>query len=123
MNRMLLAEDDAALRTLYVIWLEHAGYEVVACADGREALAALEGGLAPCAAVLDVDMPYVDGLSVSRYLHARDENVPIVVVSGVDDIRGAALAAGASDVLVKPCGREQLLAALAGAVRAHPAAA
>jgi DNA-binding response OmpR family regulator len=123
MSRILVAEDDAALRALYVIWLEHAGFDVVECADGREALAALEGGLAPGAALLDVDMPYVDGLSVCRYLHARDENAPIVVVSGVEDIRSAALAAGAFDVLVKPCGREQLLAALAGAVRVQPAAA
>ena len=54
---------------------------------------------------------------------AREADVPIVVVSGVDELRPAALAAGASDVLVKPCRREQLLAALAGAVRAQSAAA
>jgi len=123
MNRILVAEDDAALRALYVVWLEHAGCDVVACADGREALAALEGGLAPDAAVLDVDMPFVDGLSVCRYLHARDAGVPIVVVSGVDELRRAALAAGASDVLVKPCLREELMAALAGPARSKAAAA
>ena len=123
MNRILVAEDDAALRALYVVWLEHAGCDVVACANGREALAALEGGLAPDAAVLDVDMPFVDGLSVCRYLHARDAGVPIVVVSGVDELRRAALAAGASDVLVKPCLREELMAALAGPARSKAAAA
>ena len=123
MHRILVAEDDPALRALYVIWLEHSGYDVVACADGREALAALERGYTPDAAVLDVDMPYVDGLSVCRYLHARDAGVPIVVVSGVDELRRAALAAGASDVLVKPCRREQLLAVLAGAVPARSVAA
>lgn len=123
MNRILVAEDDAALRALYVVWLEHAGCDVVACADGREALAALEGGFAPDAAVLDVDMPFVDGLSVCRYLHARDAGVPIVVVSGVDELRRSALAAGASDVLVKPCLREELMAALAGPARSRAAAA
>lgn len=123
MNRILVAEDDAALRALYVVWLEHAGCDVVACADGREALAALEGGSAPDAAVLDVDMPFVDGLSVCRYLHARDAGVPIVVVSGVDELRRSALAAGASDVLVKPCLREELMAALAGPARSRAAAA
>lgn len=123
MSRILVAEDDAALRALYVAWLEHAGCDVVACADGREALAALEGGLAPDAAVLDVDMPFVDGLSVCRYLHARDATVPIVVVTGVDELGRAALAVGASDVVVKPCRREELLAALGVAARSQPAAA
>jgi two-component system, OmpR family, response regulator MprA len=123
MQQVLLAEDDSALRLLYALWLQHAGCEVVACADGREALAALERGFAPDAAVLDVDMPYVDGLSVCRYLHARDPHASIVVVSGVDDARCAARAAGASDVLVKPCRRDELLAALAGTASAQPAAA
>jgi CheY-like chemotaxis protein len=117
MRRILVAEDDSALRTLYGIWLEHDGCDVVACADGREALDALERGLVPDAAVLDVDMPYVDGLSVCSYLHGRDASIPIVIVSCLDEIRPAALAAGATNVLAKPCTREELLGALAGVLR------
>ncbi len=117
MHRVLVAEDDTALRRLYGIWLVHDGYDVVSCADGREALDALERGLVVDAAVLDVDMPYVDGLSVCRYLHARDASIPIAMVSGIDHLGSAALAAGATALLTKPCAREDLLGALAGALR------
>jgi CheY-like chemotaxis protein len=117
MSRILVAEDDFALRQLYRVWLEHAGYDVTEAADGREALAELQRGLAPDGAVLDVDMPFVDGLSVCRYLHARDASIPIVVVSGIEDLRPAALAAGAAVTLVKPCTHVGLLGALAGAMR------
>ncbi len=118
MRRILVAEDDLALRDLYRIWLEHDGCEVVACADGREALDALERGLVLDAAVLDVDMPYVDGLSVCSYLHARDASIPIVIVSGIAELRSAAFAAGATDVLAKACAREELLRVLRPALRA-----
>lgn len=109
MARILVAEDDSALRLLYAIWLESAGHDVTAVSDGREALAVLQRGRLPDAAVLDVEMPFVDGLAVCRYLHAVDPRVAIVVVSGVEDARGAALAAGATDVLLKPCDRDDLL--------------
>jgi len=112
MRRVLVAEDDSAIRLLYVVWLESAGFEVVACADGREALGALESGFRPEAAVLDVDMPFVDGLSVARYLHARDARTAIVIISGIDDIRAEAMSAGAAEVLAKPCDRAALRAAL-----------
>ena len=115
MRRILVAEDDLALRELYRIWLEHDGCDVVACADGREALDALERGLVLDAAVLDVDLPFVDGLSVCSYLHGRDASIPIVIVSGIDDVNPPRSRAGATDVLAKPCAREALLGALAGA--------
>jgi CheY-like chemotaxis protein len=112
MARILVAEDSAALRLLYAIWLESDGHDVVAVADGRAAIAALERGCLPDAAVLDVEMPYVDGLSVCRYLRMRAPAIPIVIVSGVDGVRAGALAAGASAVLEKPVGPEELTAAL-----------
>lgn len=117
MRRILVAEDDLALRELYRIWLEHDGYDVVACADGREALDALERGLVLDAAVLDIDMPYVDGLSVCSYMHGRDASTTIVIVSGIDELRPAALAAGATAVLAKPCAHDELLGALGHALR------
>jgi CheY-like chemotaxis protein len=118
MDRILVAEDDAALRLLYTIWLESAGFDVTAVADGRAALKALERRPLPDAALLDVEMPFVDGLSVCRYLQALDPAVRIVVVSGMEDARGSALAAGAADVLRKPCDRGQIV----GAVRLHEGA-
>jgi len=111
MARILVAEDDAALRRLYTIWLESAGHQVTEAADGREALEQIQRR-APEAAILDVEMPFVDGLSVARYLHARDARTAIVIISGIDDIRADALSAGAAEVLAKPCDRAALRAAL-----------
>jgi CheY-like chemotaxis protein len=112
MDRILVAEDDAALRLLYTIWLESAGFDVTPVADGRAALEALERRPLPDAALLDVEMPFVDGLSVCRYLHALDPSVRIVVVTGMEDARRVALTAGAADVIRKPCDRGQIVAAV-----------
>jgi len=112
MTRILVADDDPALRRLYAIWLELDGFTVVEAADGREAIEIVERGPMPHGAVLDVDMPLVDGLAVCRYLHARDPALPVVVVTGVDEAADDAHAAGAVEVLGKPCSREDLLAVL-----------
>jgi CheY-like chemotaxis protein len=112
MVTVLVAEDNASLRFLYALWLESEGYTVWAAADGREAIALLaENGL-PDAAVLDVEMPHVDGLCVCRYLRERGSTGPIVFVTGHQEARGSALAAGATDVISKPCADAPLLAAL-----------
>jgi two-component system response regulator MprA len=112
MQRVLVAEDDPAIRLLYRLWLESAGYDVRVASDGREAIMLLELERLPDAAVLDVDMPYVDGLSLCRYLRMRGMNLPIVVVSGLEGVADTARLAGATRVLAKPCVREDLLAAL-----------
>lgn len=112
MARILVAEDNAALRLLYSIWLRHDGDDVRAVGDGREAIELVETGWVPDAAVLDVEMPFVDGLAVAHYLHARDERIHIVVVSALDDVRKPAFHAGATDVFAKPVDRDQLVAAI-----------
>ena len=117
MRRILVAEDDTALRVLYRLWLEHAGYVVLDVPDGGAAVEVLERGPLPDAAVLDVDMPRVDGLAVSRYLHARAPMIPIVIATGMDNIAADAHAAGATVVLAKPFAGEELLMALAEAAR------
>ncbi|HEY2542897.1 MAG TPA: response regulator [Gaiellaceae bacterium] len=112
MRRILVADDEPAIRQLYSIWLAGHGDDVRTAADGREAIALVGRGWIPDAAALDLDMPFVDGLSVCRYLHALDPSIRIVVVTGVEDARPKALDAGAIDVLHKPCSREALLGAL-----------
>jgi CheY-like chemotaxis protein len=109
MDRILVAEDDASLRLLYSIWLESNGFDVTAVADGRAAIEALERRPLPDAALLDIEMPFVDGVSVCRYLHALDPSVRVVVVTGVEDARADAFAAGAWDVLSKPCDPAQIV--------------
>ena len=111
MDRILVAEDDAALRLLYTVWLESAGHQVTAVADGRDAIDLIQRRI-PEAAVLDVEMPFVDGLAVSRYLHALAPGVPILVVTALDGKDAPAAAAGAHGVLSKPCDRDELVAAV-----------
>jgi len=113
MSRILVAEDDAALRRLYMVWLESAGHQVTEAADGRDAIAHIQRRV-PEAAVLDIEMPYVDGLAVCRYLHTLSPEVAIVVVTARDDAQASAAAAGAHGFLSKPCDREQLVSAVDG---------
>src|SRR2546430_16993441 len=103
MDRILVAEDDAALRLLYAVWLESAGFDVTPVADGRAALEALERPPLPDAALLDVEMPFVDGLSVCRSLHAFYPSVRIVPVTGREHARGAALTAPHAAATPQPC--------------------
>lgn len=115
--RVLLAEDEPALRLLYGIWLSASGYDVDAAADGADALNAVVARGLPDAAVLDVRMPRVDGLAVCRSLRARSDRLPIVIASSLEDVEEAALAAGADVVIPKTSERQELCAAL-GAARA-----
>src|ERR1700712_3356849 len=90
MKRILLAEDDDSLRGFLARALERAGYEVRSCADGEEALAALDDGgwdLLPT----DIVMPGVDGIEVARQAAARFGNLRIMFITG---FAAVALAAG-----------------------------
>ena len=115
--RVLVAEDEASFRLLYGIWLSASGYDVVEAVDGADALQAVAAHGLPDAAVLDVRMPRVDGLAVCRSLRARSVQLPILIVSSLDDVEEAAHVAGADVVLPKTAEREELCAAL-GAARA-----
>jgi two-component system, OmpR family, response regulator PrrA len=90
-------------------------------ADGEAALAAVRE-LPPAIIVLDVTMPGIDGVEVTRRLRGTGDDVPILILSardGVDD-RVAGLAAGADDYLVKPFAMEELLARLHALLRRRP---
>jgi two-component system, OmpR family, response regulator MprA len=115
---ILVVDDDAAVRRMLVRSLAAEGYAVAAAADGGDALAAVERS-GPDAIVLDVSMPGVGGLSVSRRLRARGLAVPILLLTARDavDERVAGLDAGADDYLVKPFALEELLARLRALLR------
>jgi two-component system cell cycle response regulator CpdR len=102
MTKILLAEDDDSLRGFLARALERAGYEVVACADGEEALTHLDE---PWDLLLtDIVMPGVDGIEVARQAAARQPSLRIMFITGF-----AAVALSAKDqapagakVLAKP---------------------
>ena len=82
-GRILIAEDEDAIRKLVAMALTRQGYEVVAAADGREAIALWEKeGATIDGMVLDVRMPYVDGTEVLRRARADRPDIPAVLSSG-----------------------------------------
>lgn len=84
--RVLVIEDDGALRELYRQDLVNAGYLVTAVGDGVDALKRIDEGLVPDVVLLDLALPTVSGLDVYRELktHAHTRNVPVIVVTGTD---------------------------------------
>jgi CheY-like chemotaxis protein len=111
--RVLLAEDDAALRRYLEIVLRRAGYEVVTAADGLEAMKALLS--APVDAVVtDALMPHLNGYELCRFLrsHPKLKSLPVLLLSGADG--GSRPAdAGADIYLSKPVPAGELAASLA----------
>lgn len=103
-------DDDADLREAVVQCLELAGLKVVTYGDGRQALSQLPHDF-PGVVVSDIRMPGLDGLTLMRTLHARDPELPIVLITGHGNIDMAvqAMREGAFDFLTKPYQSERLL--------------
>lgn len=113
MKRVLIAEDESAIREFIVINLVRAGYEVVEAEDGARALElydAYEGDID--VALLDVMMPNVDGLEVCKQLRTRNNNIGIIMLTAktqeMDKITG--LMMGADDYVTKPFSPTELVA-------------
>lgn len=118
---VLVVDDDAAVRALFVAVLDEAGIAAIEASDGRAALDIVADR--PVSAVLlDSQMPVMGGLETVGELRARPENdtLPIVLVTGRADVsdRVAGLEAGADDYLVKPVEPEELVARVRAQLRA-----
>ncbi|MEN3279435.1 MAG: two-component system, OmpR family, response regulator MprA [Solirubrobacteraceae bacterium] len=115
---VLLVDDDASIRRMLERTLAAEGYDVAAVADGGAAMAAVERSV-PDAIVLDVAMPGLDGLSVTRRLRGKGLAVPILLLTARDALeeRVAGLDAGADDYLVKPFEARELTARLRALLR------
>jgi two-component system, OmpR family, response regulator MprA len=116
--RVLVVEDDPAVRDSLRRALGLKGYSVDVSPDGAEALTAMQEAQFD-AVVLDVMMPGIDGLEVCRRLRAGGERVPILMLTARDAIgdRVAGLEAGADDYLVKPFALDELVARLRAITR------
>jgi two-component system response regulator MprA len=118
MAALLLVDDDPPIRRMLERTLTAEGYAVEAAADGGAALAAVERSM-PDAIVLDVTMPGLDGLAVTRRLRAKGLRVPILLLTARDAVheRVAGLDAGADDYLVKPFDSDELSARVRALLR------
>jgi two-component system response regulator MprA len=116
--RILVVDDEPAVRDAVDRALRLEGYETELAADGAQALEAL-ADRAPDALVLDLLMPHVDGLEVCRRLRAAGDRTPVLVLTARDAVpdRVRGLDAGADDYLVKPFALEELLARLRALLR------
>jgi two-component system response regulator MprA len=117
--KILVVDDERAVRESLRRALELEGYEIELADDGLGALAALEAGGEPDAMILDVLMPGLDGLEVARRLRREGSRVPILMLTArveVDD-RVAGLDAGADDYVTKPFALDELLARVRALLR------
>ena len=122
--RILVVDDDRAVRESLRRSLSFNGYTVDLAVDGVDALEKVAASR-PDALVLDVMMPRLDGLEVCRRLRSTGDDLPILVLTARDSVseRVAGLDAGADDYLPKPFALEELLARLRALLRrAGPAA-
>jgi len=126
MARILIVDDDGAVRATIKLLLERAGHSVVAASDGRSGLAHFEAGDFDLL-FLDIFMPGMDGIETMRLVHQQRPRVPIIVISGnpnlseqgsVPDFLTMATKLGAVSSLQKPFRPAALLAAVAGCLEA-----
>lgn len=113
MKRILVAEDESAIREFIVINLTRAGYEVVQACDGAQALELYEANDGDFdIALLDIMMPNVDGLEVCKQLRAKSKNIGIIMLTAktqeMDKVSG--LLMGADDYVTKPFSPSELTA-------------
>jgi two-component system response regulator MprA len=116
--RIMVVDDEPAVREAIGRILRMGGFDVELAADGREALR--RQAVAPAdAMLLDVLMPYVDGLEVCRHLRGAGDRTPILMLTARDEVsdRVAGLEAGADDYLPKPFALDELLARVRALLR------
>jgi two-component system, OmpR family, response regulator MprA len=117
--KILVVDDERAVRESLRRALELEGYEIELAADGNEALDRLESATEPDAMILDLLMPGVDGLEVCRRLRGTGSKLPVLMLTARTEIenRVAGLDAGADDYVTKPFALEELLARVRALLR------
>ncbi|HUP33598.1 MAG TPA: response regulator transcription factor [Gaiellaceae bacterium] len=117
--KILVVDDEPAVRESLRRALQLEGYDVELAADGQEALERVVGADGIDALLLDVSMPRLDGLEACRRLRRAGNTLPVLMLTARDEVedRVAGLDAGADDYVVKPFALEELLARLRALLR------
>jgi DNA-binding response OmpR family regulator len=118
MDKILLVDDEPSIIQLARMYIEREGFQTASATDGEKALEAAER-LKPALIVLDVMLPKLDGFEVCRALRARNNPVPIIMLTArdedIDKIIGLEL--GADDYLTKPFNPRELVARIKAILR------
>ncbi|MBD1842564.1 response regulator transcription factor [Cyanobacteria bacterium FACHB-63] len=128
-RRILLVDDEEIIRDTIALTLSDEGYEVVTATDGRQALEILQTSLSqdsdkssmPDLVILDLMLPYVNGLDICRWMRREGSSVPILMLSAKasETDRVVGLEVGADDYLTKPFGMRELVARCRALLRRH----
>jgi CheY-like chemotaxis protein len=121
MADLLIVEDNADIRCLLSVILQAAGHDVREAANGREGLD-LVANRAPDVALVDVEMPILNGPEMAYGLYLRnsgDEKIPLILLSGVVNLPKVAQTVGTPYFLTKPYSPEALLKLVDRAIREH----
>jgi two-component system KDP operon response regulator KdpE len=115
--KVLVIDDEPPIRKLLRMGLSTQGYEILEAPSGRVALELLAQD--PALIILDLGLPDIQGHELLRMIRARNDHVPVVVLSSRGDEAGKvqALDLGADDYLTKPFGMDELLARMRAALR------
>jgi len=115
--KILVVEDEPSIREVLSLYLRRAGYQVTVVGDGREALAALSSQM-PDLVVLDLMLPEVDGLEITRWLRERGDT-PVIMLTArrTEQDRIAGLEMGADDYVVKPFSPQELVSRVRAVLR------
>ncbi|NDJ18893.1 response regulator transcription factor [Myxacorys almedinensis] len=133
LGRILIVEDEDLIRDTIAFTLAEEGYEVLTASDGRRGLDMLQASLGnPSSAtqgavtpidliILDLMLPYVNGLDLCRLMRREGNSVPILILSakGSETDRVVGLEVGADDYLTKPFGMRELVARCRALLRRH----
>lgn len=119
-SHILVVDDDQSIREALERGLCLEGFNVRSVSDGELAIKAVEENV-PSLLVLDISMPKINGIEVTRYLRSINVDIPICVLSARDEVadRVSGLEAGADDYLIKPFAFEELLARIKALLRRH----
>ncbi|MEM8602917.1 MAG: response regulator transcription factor [Cyanobacteria bacterium P01_H01_bin.121] len=120
LNRILVVEDEDLIRDTISLTLQEEGYEVQAVAEGRSVLNLFHQAVSqedwdeqkPDLVILDLMLPYVNGLDLCRFIRRQGSTIPILILSakGTETDRVVGLEVGADDYLIKPFGMRELVA-------------
>jgi len=119
-GRILVVDDERAVRSALRVNLGRAGYEVLLAEDGQAALDLLASGV-PDLVLTDLRMPRLDGMMLLEAVHTEHPDLPVVMMTGHGSVRDAvrAMQSGAADYVIKPVRRDELLVILERALHAR----